>query len=419
MDSQTAIDWSDLGPECPSDPCECRDSDGTRESVADWVQREVDECTALLMLGIVTPIAKAIDRVARENTRALAGVQQAVTLGLEGVIESNHETLEPLLGYIASLNATASAPAQMTPPLYTEPQRMRGGEIYGDGTEAQRPRQTSSAAIPQGGTSGQGPSQASSGQPQSGNTSYGSVTDNAIVQGGDSSSVVVGYHGVSSQAGVVATQRTQPTTSIDTLLDMVAQLQASEASLLSTLAVASEVDTNSPVSETGADLGPSGAMAPSPIIYQVWYNATGDPSVIVTTSDDTDSVLSLTGNGYTLVSSYSSAVGWTQSQVIDESMADVTEYLASQNTVAQGGATGPLGAAPAGTITSARREPPVDWWTQGTDWALGNWDAGVKARAKRYYGPAFASIQNAASIADAERVIDVQADGKARDPWVS
>ncbi len=115
MDSQTAIDYSDLGPECPSSPDECRDSDGSRTSIADWVEREVDECMQLLMLGVIEPITRAIDRVCKDNARSLVGVQQAITQGVDSLIESNHEQLEPIISYVAALQATKEAQPYVQP----------------------------------------------------------------------------------------------------------------------------------------------------------------------------------------------------------------------------------------------------------------------------------------------------------------
>jgi hypothetical protein len=352
----------DLGPECPYSPAECCERDDARYAVQVWVQQELDECMTLMVTGVIEPALRALARVVQDNARLVEQIRGAAASEMDRLIEANTEYLLPLLSTLQPVQAPVSVSEQR----YSSPQYMARGEL----TSVVSPV-TTTALVP-----------AQPARPVAPAPAPATIQEHVAPVGYTEATIaeIVALASAREQAGREARGR------------------------YAAAAATPAVSEQQPSARTTPGSNPA---AGAQLSYSVWYLAAGDPTVVVTSSDDTVSVDSLGAAGYRVIASYPASLGWSPPQVLDQSLLDVQAL--TPPAVSAAPELGPEGVRPTADVGSAqaRQQPPVDWWTQGTDWILGPWDPGVRHRAEQYYGAAFSAVMGASSFAEAFAAINL------------
>jgi hypothetical protein len=372
-----------------------------------WLDGEISELTALLMVGVVQPIIKAVQQISRDNQRAITSVTGVISNRLSELIEQQGEYLEPIIQYVSAMQQSTEDKAAVVEQQWASTQYMVGGKVSGGTEGLSTSQQAYAPTVSQVGEQSTIVSSPGSSQYQGGSSSGVTTNTDTGVESSNAVSVGPSSASVPSQAISLASERTALSTEVASVLDTVYQSIVSEQQILSSLSSPVTAAEGTAVPPTAQPASSASVATAAPVVFQVWYSSTGDPNTVVTSSADVASTTSLVGGGYALLNSYSSAAGWTQSAVIDQSPADVDVYLQSQ-AAQPAPANNIAGTSPSLVATApARTQPPVDWWTQGTDWTLGGWDKKVKNKAAAYYGPLFSAVQDSGSIADAFAALDL------------
>jgi hypothetical protein len=387
--------------------------------VALWLDKETAEITALLLHGVIAPFAEALTAIVRQNKAELTRLTNIVSQTFTTLVESNTEALQPIMALVRQMTEPAIQDQQSTSLSIVANQIVGGINVGSIGYPGiQQERQTGVETVPSGlaeaGERRKEDGYISGTTLAQAYTAGYSAGRQSIGQADNRSAVLRVTAGPASQAGTFLVERGSAetlteegttsdgriatvSTSLSTVLSSVSLLREKEGEQL-----ASQTDTPSRQqllqSQPQLPQGETNTPTHGPSTWLIYYAGTMKPNVVVLADTESQSISTLETEGYTLISSYPTSAGWTQSTVIDQSRKDVDIYLESLSTLSKGDgqATSVLGSEP-----FASRQIPVDWWTQGTDWTLGPWDKKVRRDAARYYGPQFAAAQSAGSLAEA------------------